>query len=47
VSVPFALRDAYLALARLTVPLAEAKGTLTAERANEIRALLDTTRKAE
>jgi predicted short-subunit dehydrogenase-like oxidoreductase (DUF2520 family) len=42
-----ALRDAYLALARLTVPLAEAKGTLTAERANEIRALLDTTRKAE
>lgn len=36
-----ALRDAYLALARLTVPLAEAKGTLTAERASAIRALLD------
>ena len=36
-----ALRDAYLALARLTVPLAEAKGTLTSERAATIRALLD------
>jgi predicted short-subunit dehydrogenase-like oxidoreductase (DUF2520 family) len=35
------LRDAYLALARLTVPLAEAKGTLTSERAAAIRALLD------
>ena len=35
------LRDAYLALARLTVPLAEAKGTLTTERAAMIRALLD------
>ena len=35
------LRDAYLALARLTVPLAEAKGTLSAERAAIIRALLD------
>lgn len=35
------LRDAYLAIARLTVPLAEAKGTLTAERASAIRALLD------
>jgi predicted short-subunit dehydrogenase-like oxidoreductase (DUF2520 family) len=39
-----ALRDAYLALARLTVPLAETKGTLTAERAAAIRALLDETR---
>jgi predicted short-subunit dehydrogenase-like oxidoreductase (DUF2520 family) len=36
-----ALRDAYLALARLTVPLAEAKRTLNAERALAIRALLD------
>ncbi|HEX5546630.1 MAG TPA: Rossmann-like and DUF2520 domain-containing protein [Ktedonobacterales bacterium] len=36
-----ALRDAYLALARLTVPLAEAKGTLAAERASAIRALLN------
>ncbi|HEU4781934.1 MAG TPA: Rossmann-like and DUF2520 domain-containing protein [Ktedonobacterales bacterium] len=36
-----ALRDAYLALARLTVPLAKAKGTLNAERAAAIRALLD------
>jgi predicted short-subunit dehydrogenase-like oxidoreductase (DUF2520 family) len=36
-----ALRDAYLALARLTVPLAEEKGTLTAERASAVRALLD------
>ncbi|HEY1387752.1 MAG TPA: Rossmann-like and DUF2520 domain-containing protein [Ktedonobacterales bacterium] len=36
-----ALRDAYLALARLTAPLAEAKGTLTPERAAEVRALLD------
>lgn len=36
-----ALRDAYLALAQLTAPLAEAKGTLTAERAAAIRALLE------
>jgi predicted short-subunit dehydrogenase-like oxidoreductase (DUF2520 family) len=36
-----ALREAYLALARLTVPLAEEKGTLTAARASAIRALLD------
>ncbi|HEY7342691.1 MAG TPA: Rossmann-like and DUF2520 domain-containing protein [Ktedonobacterales bacterium] len=42
-----ALRDAYLALAHLTVPLAEAKGTLTAERASAIRALLDAARKDE
>lgn len=35
------LRDAYLALARLTVPLAEAKGTLTTDGASTIRALLD------
>ena len=35
------LRDAYLALARLTVPLAEAKETLTTERASAILALLD------
>ncbi|MGE5335415.1 MAG: Rossmann-like and DUF2520 domain-containing protein [Nitrososphaerota archaeon] len=43
------LRDAYVALARLTVPLAEAKGTLSADRAGAIRALLDDmgTRKAE
>lgn len=41
------LRDAYLALARLTVPLAEAKGTLTAERAAVIRALLDDASKGE
>jgi predicted short-subunit dehydrogenase-like oxidoreductase (DUF2520 family) len=36
-----ALLDAYLALAHLTVPLAEAKGTLSAERASAIRVLLD------
>jgi predicted short-subunit dehydrogenase-like oxidoreductase (DUF2520 family) len=36
-----ALRDAYLALARMTVPLAEAKGTLGAERVAIVRALLD------
>lgn len=42
-----ALRDAYLALARLTVPLAEAKGTLTAERAAEISALLDGAQRGE
>ena len=40
-----ALRDAYLALAQLTVPLAETKGTLTANRASAIRALLDAVRK--
>lgn len=33
---------AYLALAQLAVPLAEAKGTLTSERAAKMRALLDT-----
>ncbi len=42
-----ALRDAYLALARLTVPLAEAKGTLAAERAAAIRALLDAAQNSE
>ncbi|HEU5349839.1 MAG TPA: DUF2520 domain-containing protein, partial [Ktedonobacterales bacterium] len=42
-----ALRDAYLALAHLTVPLAEVKGTLSAERAAAIRALLDNARKVE
>ena len=36
-----ALRDAYLALARLTVPLAEAKGTLSSGVANTIHAMLD------
>lgn len=36
-----ALRDAYVALARVAVPLAEAKGTLTVARAAAIRALLD------
>lgn len=35
-----ALREAYVALARLTIPLAEAKGTLTPDRAAAIRALL-------
>lgn len=35
-----AMRDAYLALAQLTVPLAEAKGTLTPTDAASIRALL-------
>ena len=36
-----ALRDAYVALARLAIPLAEAKGTLSAARAEALRALLD------
>ena len=36
-----ALRDAYLALARLTIPLAEAKGTLSPAQAQVMRALLD------
>lgn len=42
-----ALRDAYLALARLTIPLAESKGSLTAERAAAIRALLDDAQKKQ
>jgi len=42
-----ALRDAYLALAQLTVPLAEAKGTLTPARAAAISALLEDARKGE
>jgi hypothetical protein len=36
-----ALRDAYLALARLTIPLAEAKGTLSPAQAQAMRALLE------
>jgi predicted short-subunit dehydrogenase-like oxidoreductase (DUF2520 family) len=36
-----ALREAYLALARLTIPLAEAKGTLSPAQAEALRALLD------
>ncbi len=42
-----ALRDAYLALARLTVPLAEAKGTLAAERASALLALLENAQNRE
>jgi predicted short-subunit dehydrogenase-like oxidoreductase (DUF2520 family) len=36
-----ALRDAYVALARLALPLAETKGTLTPEAAAELRRLLE------
>jgi hypothetical protein len=36
-----ALRDAYLALARLAIPLAEAKGTLSPAQANDLRMLLN------
>ncbi len=36
-----ALRDAYVALARLALPLAEAKGTLTREAAADLRRLLE------
>jgi predicted short-subunit dehydrogenase-like oxidoreductase (DUF2520 family) len=42
-----ALRDAYVALARLAVPLAEAKGTLSPERAESIRGLLEGPRNEE
>lgn len=42
-----ALLDAYLALAHLTIPLAEAKGTLSPEHAASIGALLDSYRRAE
>jgi predicted short-subunit dehydrogenase-like oxidoreductase (DUF2520 family) len=42
-----ALRDAYVALARLAVPLAEAKGTLSPDRAEAIRGLLEEPRKEE
>lgn len=36
-----ALREAYLALARLAIPMAEAKGTLSPAQAEALRALLD------
>ncbi|HZC79925.1 MAG TPA: hypothetical protein VE258_19375, partial [Ktedonobacterales bacterium] len=36
-----ALRDTYVALARLALPLAEVKGTLTPEAAAELRRLLE------
>lgn len=42
-----ALRDAYVAMARLTLPLAEAKGTVTPERAAAMRHLLDNAQTTE